>query len=223
MIEIDGPTLQLIQTVIGKTRAGSQVGGTMIDDGDVTQTLPIVPEIVRRSGTPIDSGGWYVGLLRNEHAAASTEQNIFDPYLPGAAAVNGGYPAVVPLDLELWILTASIIRSDGAGTLTSGMLRYGSGGTPRNLGWAELDDGTGIPATTTSPILGLWESLNTGNILDLGIEVGSGIAGPIKIGQRMRRGLVLVFDTIVAGAAADIDLVLSLGLFPTGMGQDILA
>ena len=221
MIEIEGPQLSLIQRILGKARLGSAAGTTHIADSEVLQTLPIVPSIVRRSAEfSGQSSGWYTGVLRNVHSAADDEESFIDPYRVGGSGF-GGWPARLPDEYDVWIHQVSLQRTSGAGEVTGAQLRLGSVGASRFLGWGQSD----APAALNSqaaPVLVAFGAVNTntGSGIDCATVLGTGEIAAI-LNYRIRRDTLIVFDSTV-GAAATLDLVMTIGLFPAGMGQDVI-
>lgn len=221
-ILIDGDQLRTIPRLFGQVRLQGLSGATEIADTEVVQTLPVVPEILRRSLTPVESGGWFFGCFQNVHAAANDQQTIFDPYAAGADRF-GAYPAQVDGNqLDFWILTATLVRSAGAGDLTGAQLRLGTLGTNFAQGFGRDDSGAPFSSAGAPAICqwagGINSDVNSG--LETAVELGTGKA-VINLGLRIRQGLSLVFDTTSA-AAVTFDLRLVVGLFAAGMGQDIL-
>jgi len=126
---------------------------------------------------------------------------------------------VVSDGFDIWILGCSLVRSSGAGGLTSGRCGINPGTTVQGLG---IDDaGAAVVAT---PIMGLARFDAVDESLS-GVEAdGITEAGlnyqPINL--RFPRGSLLVFSS-EAAAAAEFQLLCLMGLFPAGMGQDVSA
>jgi hypothetical protein len=213
LIEIDSQALYNYKRVLGT--AGQGAGGTELDDANVTQVLDMWP-IVRRSRTMANSTGIFNGAIRNIHAAANSQATTVNLYEPGALA-HRGWPSEVPQGFDVWVLGAQLQRDSGAGNITGGLLRLTAGNT--------FGLGIGAPAgfePSDSPILCAFSSnLTTGpSVIALYTELGTGKA-VCKIGARIRRGFTLSLDT-TSGASVTVRCIMTLGLFPEGLGQDAL-
>jgi len=213
-LNIDSEALVYLKRILSMPGAGSSE--TVLDDGNVTQVLDILP-IVRRSLTPIESGGIFVGMMENVHGGADDEASEIDPYAPGACAI-GGYPPDVREGLDVWLLRADVRRTALAGELTGGQLRFDT--SIEAQGWAIDDAAACLLGQGDQSVLAQWGNIDT--TVNGGIhpaaEVGTG-ALYVKVGVRIRRGLRLRFDTTSAGAAT-FRLVMLIGLFPEALGQD---
>ena len=210
---IESDALDLVTRILGITGA---TGLTLLDDGNVSQVLELGP-IIRRSRTPGITTGWFNCFLQNVHGAAGSLHSEIDPYNAGDSAV-APYPAAVPQGFDFWVLYASLRRQSGAGTL-DGAVFYSDPGAQQQ-GWGENDSGAAVASTLASP-LALWTGLDTSITLTNGIGVSGDGSTMVKIGRRIPRGVILEFDSDVAGAAATILLSLTCGLFPEALGQDI--
>jgi len=107
---IKNAILAPIQQLVGAPAATTP---TVLDDANVSLVLGIL-EIARRALAVGATGGWFQGVLENVHSAGDSESSSIDPYNAGADAV-APYPAIIGLDLDLWILGISGRRSSGAG------------------------------------------------------------------------------------------------------------
>jgi len=207
--------LGIIQQLIGGAIGGS---GTVLDDENLTQVLPIVPEIARRSLTVGNVGGIFTAVLENVHSGADFEQSNILVYEPAAAARIPPYPEVVGPDFDIWLLGCSLIRSAGVGDLVYGRCGWNPSQETQGLG---IDDAGA--AVETTPIIGLARFNNTDDSF-VGSVVADGITAqglnyqPINL--RLSRRANLVFSS-EAAAAAEFQLICVMGLFPAGMGQDV--
>jgi len=214
MATIKGEQLTLVQRLY-RLATAQLAGVTELDADNVSQTLPIVPEILRRSSTPLKSQGIGLAIFLNEHAAAGQLETLINPYT--TANVANGYPS--PVDdarLDIWLIGAIVKRMAGAGTLDAAILQmnYSSG---QNF-FGEADDGTATNIGADVPVA-RWDVIDTETTLDVALtEQGEPY---VSINTRIARGTNLQFFSDVAGAAADIQCAAIIGLFPQGMGQDI--
>jgi len=215
MSVISNNLLAAVQALIGGA-TGS--GITVLEDDSVTQTLPIVPEIARRSLAIGNIGGWVLAVLENVHSGADFEQSSINLYNPAAAAIRPPYPGPVPLNTDVWMLGCSLIRNSGAGGLTGGLLGLNPPTLSQGLG---IDDaGVALittPIMTLAHFVGVDETLSSGNAFG---ETDQGLTY-VPINLRIPRGGTLVFSS-EAAAAAEFQLLVVLGLFPAGMGQDVV-
>jgi len=216
---ITNAILSPIRTLIGIGQGN--VTPTVLDDDSVSLTLPVVPEIARR-GLSAGSGGIFQGILENVHSAADDEHSEITPYAAGVDAIFH-FPPVVPADFDLWLLRANVVRVTGAGTLPGATLKLRAplANTP-TLGFGR--DDAGDPVTNNSQyMLAFWDTLFTGaaGIAATGFNSVSGEVD-MKINLRLPRGCLLSFDTTSATASATFRLIMYLGLFPAGLGQDVV-
>jgi len=214
MAIIKNALLLPIQRLIGIAPSGSP---TVLDDDSVSLTFPVIPDIARRSLSSLPTGGYFVGILENIHSGADDESSTIDPYSARADAV-APYPADINAEFDLWLLTVSGRRSSGAGGLTSGLAsmttpihvqgwgRDDSGSSlienPRIM-WAEFDAISTLSAFSQEPMI-----TEAGEIL-------------VKVGMRIPRGALISFHSTSA-AAAEFQMIYTLGLFPAGLGQDVI-
>lgn len=217
--DIDSDALTTMNRLLGIAGRGSSQ--TELDDGNLSQVIDVNP-IVRRSRTPVGSTGFYICTLTNVHSAADNETSQIDPYLPGASvAPAGGYPASVDLSFDVWIAGMSIARIAGAGQLDGGQVDLTTGSSTVFSGWGQ-DDAGDPDISTIGTIITQFAVMNTGAAggNSFAAEVGSGLLASRAL-VRVRRGLQIRFHS-TADAAATFRLVLNIGLFPAGLGQDIV-
>lgn len=189
-----------------------------VDMGNISLTLPVVPEVARRGLTIGPAGGWFQGVLENVHGAADAEVVSIDPYNPGDAAV-GAYPRVVEDGFDIWLAGVSGQRSDGAGGLTMAGVFFNPGDASQ--GWG-IDDSGATIVETPSLWLARFDSLETTMSIittpPMMTEAGDFY---VPLNLRLPRGGVLGFASESA-AAADFQITLVMGLFPAALGQDIV-
>jgi len=216
MTLIEGSQLDVVQRLFGQ--AGAIAGLTVLQDDAIAQTLPVVPHVVRRGLTLASSSGIFTAVLENVHSAADNERTVIDPYAVGPLLQQGEWPGTVPAAWDIWIITAGIVRTAGAGDLTGGQLRFDSNAF--GVGFTSDDAGAAITATN-QPVLASWAVLNTllGSATTSAAVIGTGELHA-RIYQRIRRGFSLAWDT-TSDAAATFRLWMTLGLFPAAMGQDV--
>jgi len=218
MAIIRNSLLRLVEQLIGGGYGGNSIG-TTLDDETVVQTLPLVPEVARRSLTIGNVGGWFLAVLENVHSAGDFEQSSINVYEPEAAARVPPYPATVLDAFDVWLIGCSLIRSAGAGGLNYGRCGINPSVESQGLG---IDDAGA--ALVTTPIMGLarFDAIDaslTGVAGDGITEQGLNYQ-PINL--RLPRRTTLVFSSESASAAT-FQLLCIMGLFPAGMGQDVSA
>ena len=214
MKTVDSDALGLVNRALGLTGAGAPL--TEFLDGTVDQTLD-VQSLVRRGRTLGRSGGIFFGLLRNIHAGAGTLTSRFEPYVGGTGAVLP-YPSPVNIGFDLWVLAAITRQLSGTGTFTGALFL-----DPNTtiLGWGVDDGGAAVSAAARMPLV-FWDSVVT-QTDEFGImEDGQpwGRIG-IRLPRLNRNDVGLVFSS-TASALATFDCFIVLGMFPIGLGQDVL-
>jgi len=225
--EVDSGALLTLDRVLGIQGRGSgalQSQETQLDDDRLIQTIDTIP-IIRRSRTPADTSGLFQCSMQNAHAAADDESSTQDPYNPvadSAAIIRQGYPDPIPPGFDFWVLQACIFRVVGAGALDAAWLRITS--EAFGFGWSIDDEDNGLGGITTQPVLAQWEGMATTvftGATPAGLVVGTGEV-VARINMRIRRGVSLTFDS-QAGALATFRMTLTCGVFPEGLGQDIVS
>jgi len=213
--EVDSGALLLINRTLGIAGRGS--AQTDLDDGNLTQVIDVNP-IVRRSKTLASFEGVYTGLLRNVHAVAGQLTSTIDPYALAVGA-GAGFPDVVPAQsaLDIWLIGACVFRLAGAGTLDGATLETPHTAAQKAFG---IDD-SGVAVDASGSIsLGHWDAiLGTVNTDPATTPQGNTW---VPIGLRLARASTgLRFISDVAGASATIQCNMLIGVFPSGLGQDI--
>ncbi len=215
MSQITSSMLRQIQQLIGGGGAGI-APVTVLEDDAVTQTLPVVPEIARRSLVIGPLGGIFVGVLRNVHTAADGEVSSILPYTPLASNI-APYPSPVPDGYDIWLLGIAGTRVSGTGLLTGALM--GINPPTSSQGWGRDDSGTGVAAT------GIFQ-LARFDVIEAAITLGTDCMLTEQgltyqpVGLRLMRGATLVFAS-EASDTATFDALFYMGLFPAAMGQDV--
>jgi len=218
---VKGIELSLIQKLYGLP--SSQLAGvTQLDADNVSQTLPIVPEILRRSANIVgnNQGGIFQGVMEMVHSGADDEVGTYVPYagtIAGGTTVVGaraGFPLPIPEGWDLWFLGCSLERFSGAGTVVALLSLNGSPG-----GWGIDDQGAAVPET---PLFNI--ARFTSIVADAIIGYGIGADGqPWQGVGRMRLARDQEYELrSTSSAAVSYRLAILMGLFPEAMGQDIV-
>jgi len=214
---IDSAALDLINTALGITGVGD-TEETIIDTRNVQQVLPIL-ELVRRSMVFGTHGGIWQGDMVNIHAAAGDEESLIDPYVPGALSTVG-FPGSLGKQYDVWILQASMERTAGAGTLDGALLKSLPSGQS-NQAWGVNSSAaavTGIGQT----VLGLWASVDASAAGENAVGLLGDGTTLLRTAFRLLRGSEITYSTTAAGASATFRCRIIMGIFPIGLGQDVL-
>lgn len=217
MARIKSGLIKGLQELLGIS-AGGVAGPVDVDLANVSQTLPIVPELARRGLAPGTIGGWGFGLLENVHAGADGEASFIDPYRAAGSAIQG-YPRRVQQGFDVWLLGAAAIRSSGGGDITEALLQLNPVASQQM--WGKDDAGA---AVVGDPTMGLirWDDLSTAISVGTDYLVTEDGQPYVKLGIRIpRSGCTISFRT-EAAAAAEFQCICLMGLFPAAMGQDVV-
>lgn len=210
MKKIDSDALGTLTRALGLTGAGSPI--TELADGVVDQALDVSP-IVRRGRTLAGTEGNVIFRLRNGHTGATSTTTTINPFALAAGQI-APYPANLPLQFDLWLLSASLRRTSGTGTLSGALFIN----LPAAIIGVSVQGASALAAGITSHALAHWDAIVSENI-DFGI---TDTGGPwVKIGMRLARSITtqIVFAT-TSSATSSYDLLLNMGVFPISLGQD---
>lgn len=218
--EIDSGALSLLNRAFNL--AGQPSGQTTLLDGDVTQTVD-VGKIARRS-LPVGGGLWYAAMMCT-HTATGDLAVELNPYNAIHATPGGltsrGFPADVDNSFDLWILSAVATTNDATDFATLAL----SYAVPAVHFGINILNTAGVVSSPNSseretPLVH-WDSAVSASATVLYATRGDGtLTG--KINQRIRRGAVLRLRSTAdtAGTLANVCIV-TLGLFPVCLGQDV--
>ena len=209
MKKIDSDALGTLQKSLGLSGAGSPI--TELADGIVDQALDVVP-VIRRGRTQAATEGLYVAELINVHAAADSRTATLVPFQPTTTAI-APYPSPMDSRFDVWLLSASLQQTAGAGTLSAALFMN----SPAGVMGLSTTGAAGIAGHT----LAFWDATATENIT---FGLLNGANGPLaKLGFRLPRGITtqLVFAS-TSSEAATFACFLIMGVFPVALGQDVL-
>lgn len=199
--------------------AGSGDSETELLDGDVNQTLDIIP-IARRGGTLAGTDGIFRVALRTIHTDSEVLSVSWQPYLSAAAGVVAPFPSPVPDTFDVWLLGAALERVSAGGTITQAVLRM----TQIQQGFGIDDTGAAV-ASTSVFALAFWDLMETA------ISPGFGnVNNNNYVWQRLamripRKGAIaspFISFTCLSATTITVDCVMMVGLFPVALGQDVL-
>ena len=221
MATLKNAILRPLQKLIGVAPATLP---TVVDLENVSLTLPIIPEVVRRSSAHvIEHGGLWQGVLENVHSGADNEISSLRPYEPGENFVISPFPAVITDEWDLWLSKVGGRRSSGTGALSgAAMILTSIGASPMSQAWGKDDVAAKVEGTSPM-VLAQFDGISTlvdalnANEDPMITEDGKTW---VDVNMRIPRGALLAFKS-TAAAAAEFQMWFILGLFPAGMGQDL--
>jgi len=209
---IPGSQLRWISKVFGLS-GQQRAGVTNLDDGDVTQVLE-VGQLARRGDEPFVHGSLFFGVLENVHSGADAEISNIQPYAPAASAINN-FPPIVADEYDIWLFGVAGIRSSGAGGLTGALLNFNPSAFQQ--GWGDDDQGAPVVAANQFAVA-LFDDLDE-TISSQAVMITEAGQPFVPLNLRVPRGTTFVFHS-EAAAAAEFQLILHMGMFPVGLGQD---
>ena len=217
---IDSQALEPVNKALGL--AGSGDSQTELTDGIVDQVLD-VRSIVRRGRTVAGTEGVFRCVLQTTHAGSDQQAIGLNPYNPNATSapnvVVAPYPDPVPDSFEIWLLGASVVRLSGGGTLTAG-LRLNN--IQQGWGIDELGDAV---VSSENVIVAFWNAIQATTTQTFATtqvrEPWKRLAMRIPRHGATPSGPLINFFSFVT-AAAVIQCVMLIGVFPVALGQDAL-
>jgi len=209
---VDSDALSQVNKALGLMGADPS-SETVFNDKTLVQSFDTVAS-ARRGRTFAQSTGIFTGALRTVHAGAGTLQCTTNPFDVAVGAL-GAYPVPIPMGFDVWLIAAFANQISGTGTFT-GALRIRPAAASQGFG---VDDSAVAVVSQGRYVVAFWDT-----IVDQTNEFGQKEDGnPMqKIGLRLPRGTVLRFSS-TASALATFECNVIVGVFPVGLGQDILA
>jgi len=221
MKKVEGQALGTINKTLGLSGEGAP--STEFIDGELVQSLDVNP-YVRRGNTISPNEGIYTTVLRTIDAVGGAA--IIATLLPYNATVGAinGWPVPVPPSLDVWVLKAQVANVSGGFTATAALFaNYDA--RQQGLG---IDSAGVAVVSSIQELIMFWDlaKLQTFRFL---VQDNGGTAGsfvpeirPFRIPRgHSAPGTSLVFSC-TASAAATWECQVLLGLFPSGLGQDVL-
>ena len=217
MREFDSPGLRPLRETLQTSGGPPQF--VDLQDELVQQTIDVMPT-VRRGNAPGSLGGVFTASILNTHVGTDIITTDVNPRTPGTTFVGNGYPAAVPINLDVWLLDAFAITETGAGDFAGGALSLIYDATA--MGWR--NEASGIAVVQKLMTMDQEVSVNGVNHLRMTVSGAiflnqmagkSRIVGPasdVRLRWRSRKAGV---------GAATYKVFLTLGLFPTTTGQDV--
>jgi len=210
---IKRPIYSTLQRLLGFP---AQTLPTAVDLEHISPTLPVVPHVVRRSAGI--RTGWYQGMLENVHSAGDAELSQINVYEPGDSAIEPYPPSVDPDLYDIWLGGVSGNRSSGTGGLTGATASLAT--ITGHAGWGQ-DDAAAAAVASFGMHLAQFDAISTISGLALDPMITEDGKLFVKLGIRIPPGGTLQFHS-VSVAAAEFQLSFLIGLFPAGLGQDVV-
>lgn len=215
MRNIDSDALSQVQRQLGISGIGS--GQAVLEDDELRQVLDVGPA-VRRGRADVANGGWFWGVLVNDHEGAGDLTSFIDPYNVTAAFQLTSYPVEVDVSrFDIWVTGVSAVLTAGEATIVEA--QFGFGGPLRSLAFSKDDDGATVALTGANLPLARWQGI--------AVDLGQGVQSLVNTGEpyfpiklRMPRGSQMVFLSRSVGISTYQCQIL-MGLFPIGLGQDV--
>jgi hypothetical protein len=209
---VDSQALVGLNRILGLAGAGSTE--TFLEDGLLQQTFDI-QHVVRRSRTQAGSAGWFYAVFQNTHSGAVGRTSAINPYATTATQALNAWQAPVEAGFDVWLMYATMQRASGGG-LNAGMCLLSPAANMQCFGIQ--NDGSGVEESPDIPVA-FWDSVDSVTGEDFGLTESGEMCVDIK--KRIRRGTNVLFNTDSA-ATAVFRMTAVFGLFPAGMGQDIV-
>lgn len=209
---VDSQALVGLNRILGLAGAGSTE--TFLEDGLLQQTYD-VGDVVRRSRTQAGSAGWFYAMFKNTHAGAVGKQSTINPYATTVGQGLNSWQSPVEAGFDVWLMYATMQRASGGG-LNAAVLMLVPSADMQCFGIDNV--GSGVTSTTKMPVA-FWDSVDSVTGEDFGLTESGEMV--VNINKRIRRGTTITYATDSA-ATAVFSMTAVFGLFPAGMGQDIV-
>jgi len=211
---IDSDALSQVQRQLGLSGVGS--GVAVLEDDELRQVLDVGPAL-RRGRADVANGGWFWGVLHNVHAGAGGLTSFIDPYEAGAFALTS-FPAAVDVSrFDIWIAGVTCRVASGAISLTDATFILGA--PLRSLAFGKDDSGVAVAPVGGGMALASFVTAVGSNSFGYFLGFDGRPFHPLNF--RMPRGSNLVFDSTAVGITT-YELSIIMGLFPIGLGNDVL-
>jgi len=206
-----------IQHLIGQAPTPTPA---VLDTESVSLTMPITPEIARRSLASQPTGGWFVGILENNHVSDDAIISTVNVYRTGDDTVPP-WPTPVPNEFDVWWLGVCAQHASGSGGLSEALVGFNPAAFTQ--GWGR-DQAGAIVVNAPRMHFARFDAIAGG---------ATGSADPpllteagetyVSVNMRLPRGTNLSFQTLSTGAATvEFKAMFVMGLFPSAMGQDVV-
>lgn len=220
MTRVDSQSLALVSRVLGISRQGQE---TDLLDSQVVQTLDVSPAS-RRALDPSTKAGLFTARVEHIHAAAGDLAVAPQARAPGSFR-DPPMPATLPTAFDLWLLSITLLRTSGAGTLTQATVELN---LPASMqGWGLTSAAAKVAQTAAVIPIAHWDTLI---VQSGGAAFGQTTDGRIFVRPHLRipdsgsgaTNATLGTHSTVAGAAATLAFIFTLQVVPVTTGQDFL-
>ena len=209
---VDSQALVGLNRILGLAGAGSTE--TFLEDGLLQQTYDVA-DVVRRSRTQAGSAGWFYAMFENSHSGATGRVSTINPYATTSGQGLNSWQSPVEAGFDVWLMYATMQRSSGGG-LNAAVCMMNPSANMQCFGINNV--GSGVTDTTLLPVA-FWDSVESVTGEDFGLTESGDML--VNINKRVRRGTQISYATDSA-ATAVFQMSAVFGLFPAGMGQDIV-
>jgi len=205
MRPVDSQVLGQVAKSLGLSGTGA--ARTEFEDGILQQSID-VGNLVRRGGVLAGGqDGIWQAALSNVHVGAGDVEAEKDFYNLGAGTVFAGFPGNVGKEFDLWMVNASVECSttliESAGVFLTDLVAIQGGAADQMLcAWDSRFSNLGGN--------GIWAVTGSG-----------GLTNQILRPVRIPRGASVKLASTFTGAGTAF-LRFSVGMFPAGMGQDVV-
>lgn len=212
MQRVDSDALSVVGDALGLAGTGQPV--TELTDGMLEQVVDVGP-LIRRGRTPSRSQGIFTGLIEHDHPGVGSLATTITPYQLAQTGLIPPFPSPIPRFFDLWLLSAHLLRTGGAATVTAAVF----------IDYADAQQAFGVDnaaAAVVGPNLGplaFWDTLVTQNITFGQDSVTGNLTWPLGIRLSRQNDTALIASS-TASAAGVFHFHFVLGLFATGLGQD---
>lgn len=197
-------------------RQGSDVGGDGVDfdERHAQQTIPLYPELRRRSKPLAGIDNWFYAVQQHAHAGAGglvTSVSVYNPPNP-----LNGYPSAVPEGWDIFLLAVQGQQQAGDDAdFTAASVNIFPGAFSQGMG----DIDTGLPVEVA---IAFTIGHSTVILEDVGTNVMAWDDSGTMLYPRIRlpRGANIGFAS-EALAATTLRAIFILGVFPMALGQDV--
>lgn len=220
MKKVDSQALGTLNRTLGLAGSGASV--TELLDGELIQQLDANPYI--RRGMTLSNEGVYTVALRTIDAVGGVATIAqINPYNPAVGNING-YPDFVDPSLDVWVLNAQVINIAGGFTATAALfVNYDA--RQQGLG---IDSAGAAVVSSVQEVIMFWDlaKLQTFRFL---VQDNGGVAGsfvpqirPFRLARGFAAPGTQLQFSCTASVAATWECQVLLGLFPAGLGQDVI-
>ena len=217
---VKGDALGVVNKSLGLAGTGAPI--TEFNDGQLDQVIDVAP-LIRRGRTIAGSTGIFRMVFENAHAGSGSLNSGWIPYETGTVGAIPPFPSDIKRGDEVWLLWAGCRQTAGSGAVAIEAAIF-FGAVQQGFG---IDDAGAAVVSVTAPIIARWNDVDavSGQLLLRDATTGLfvqklGIRVPPKGDIAVAGGeMTVTFDTTTDGVGT-YELMLYVGVFPVGLGQD---